>query len=206
MYHISNPVSNFYGLCILSELNILDEGKIEFVDFLDVEMFLESEIKNFIPSKFFLNFYTFLSLKILENHDFTILNKSNLLHLQSSLNFSNVDPKELPLEILCHLTLIKLMKGDFKIDKDFLNLNFNNLLSPNGLINNNITDSVRVLLIFDLLDWMHDDLPTKLMNAILSNFQAFFEIYPQFDWKSDILALKTELRMLFWFCLALLRF
>ena len=206
MYHISNPMSNFYGLCILSELNILKEDKVDFVDFLDIEMFLESEIKNFNPSKFFLNYYSFLSLKILEKHDLTIMDKSNLLNLQMSLDFSNIDPKDLPRDILCHITLVKLMKKDFRFNSDFLELNFDDLLSPNGLINNNVTDSARILLIFDVLNQKDNGLIKKLMNSVLSNFQAFFETYPQFNWKSDIISLKIELRMLFWICLALLRY
>jgi len=206
IYHFSNPVSNFYGLCILSELNMMKEEKVEFVDFLDIEMFLESEIKNFIPSKFFLNYYTFLSLKILETHDMTIIDKSNLLDLQLSLDFSNLDPKDLPRDLLCHLTILKLMKKDFKFSQDFLDSNFSKMLSQNGLINNNITDSARVLLIFDILNQKDHPLPKKLLNDILSNFQAFLEVYPQLNWKSDILAFKIELRMLFWLCISLLRY
>ena len=206
MYHISNPMSNFYGLCILSELNILKEDKVDFVDFLDIEMFLESEIKNFNPSKFFLNYYSLLSLKILEKYDLTVMDKSNLLNLQMSLDFSNIDPKDLPRDILCHITLVKLMKKDFRFNSDFLELNFDDLLSPNGLINNNVTDSARILLIFDVLNQKDNGLIKKLMNSVLSNFQAFFETYPQFNWKSDIISLKIELRMLFWICLALLRY
>ena len=204
IYHFSNPVSNFYGLCILSELNMVKEDKVEFVDFLDIEMFLESEIKHFIPSKFYLNYYTFLSLKILEKYDMTIIDKSDLLNLQLSLDFSNFDPKDLPRDLLYHLTILKLMKKDLKLSQDYLD--FNGLFSQNGLINNSITDSARVLLIFDILNQKDLDIPIRLRNDILSNFKAFFEVYPQLDWKSDILALKAELRMLFWVCFSLLRY
>jgi hypothetical protein len=206
MYHISNPISNFYGLCILSELDILQEDMVNFVDFIDIEMFLESEIKIFNPSKFFLNFYSFLSLKILERHGMTVVDKSDLLNLQLSLDFSNINPEDLPRDLLCHLTLIKLIKKDFKFNHDFTDLNFNDLLSSNDLINGNITDSARVLLIFDILNRKDNTLIKRLDNAILSNLQAFSGTYPQLNWKSDILALKTELRMLFWSCLALLRY
>ena len=206
MYHISNPISNFYGLSILSELNILKEENSDLVDFLDIEMFLESEIKNFIPSKFLLNYYTLLSLKILERHNITIMDKSRLLNSQLSLNFSNIDPKDLPRDILYHLTLIKLIDKNYQINNGFLNYNFDGLLSPNGLINNNVTDSSRVLLILDLVNQKDKDFSKRLINSILSNFEAFFEIYPQFNWKTDIVALKTELRLLFWFSLAMLRY
>ena len=206
MYHMSNPMSNFYGLSILSELNLLKENKIDFVDFLDIEMFLESEIKNYLPSKLCLNYYTFLSLKLLKNSGIKIMDKSNLLEPQLTLDFSDLDSKSFPRDILYHLTLIRLINNNYRFDENALNLEFKSLLSPNGLVNDNITDSARVLLIFDLLNKKEQLFTSNLMNAILSHYQGFIEVLPQFNWMSDKLALKTELRMLFWLLLSLLRY
>ena len=41
---------------------------------------------------------------------------------------------------------------------------------------------------------------------MLSDFQGFIEEYPEFKWNSDKLALKVELRMLFWLLIALSRY
>lgn len=205
-YHMSNPTSNFYGLSILSELNILKESKIDFVDFLDIEMFLESEIKHFIPSKSYLNYYTLLSLNLLEKSGISIMDKSDLLELQLNLNLSSIDLKSLPGELLYHITLIKLISREYEFNGKFYNFDFERLISPNGLINENITDSARVLLIFDLLNQREQFSTTNLLNSMLSNYEAFIEDFPQFNWRSDKLALKTELRMLFWLLITLLRY
>ena len=206
IYHMPNPMSNFYGLSILSELKMLKENHVDFVDFLDIEMFLESEIKHYFPSKLSLNYYTFLSLKLLENSGITIIDKENLLEPQLTLDFSDIDSKSLPRDILYHLTLIKLINKDHIFNDNTLNLDFKNLLSPNSLINDNLTDSARALLIYDIINQKEQSLINNLINAMLSNYQGFIEVYPQFNWMSDKLALKTELRMLFWLLVSLLRY
>ncbi|MHA1460917.1 MAG: hypothetical protein ACTSO8_05490, partial [Promethearchaeota archaeon] len=65
-YHIPNPVSIFYGLSILTEIDLLNNSDI--IDLLDIEMFLEREISKFMPEKLTLNFFTVLGLRLLENN------------------------------------------------------------------------------------------------------------------------------------------
>ncbi|GAG93145.1 unnamed protein product, partial [marine sediment metagenome] len=76
-YHIPNPVSIFYGMSILTELDLLNNSDI--IDLLDIEMFLEREISKFMSEKLTLNFFTVLSLRLLENNGGVITDKSYLI-------------------------------------------------------------------------------------------------------------------------------
>ncbi|MHA1669043.1 MAG: hypothetical protein ACTSV5_00540 [Promethearchaeota archaeon] len=210
IYHISNPLSIFFGLSILSELKLIKDTEI--IDLLDIEMFLENELKIYLPQKLLLNYFTLLSLRILEKWGVIIMEKKYLLSEQINFKQINKDEKTLPLDLLCQLSLIKLL--DDKTDlrwfeesyKDPLNL----LISKNGLINDNLTDSARVLLIFKMLDINPEDDSSvnMLLNSILSKADIFQGIHEddEFHWSKDKWTLKAELRMTFWLLIALLQY
>ncbi|MFX1269289.1 MAG: hypothetical protein ACFFAK_15115, partial [Promethearchaeota archaeon] len=118
-YHKPNPRSNFFGLSILSELGLIDQTEI--IDPLDIEMFLENELKSFLPKKISLNFFTLLSLKILERNGGVIIDKNNLIKPLIELDLIKLKDKNFPVDMLYHIGLLKT------IDKD-INLNiFKNL-------------------------------------------------------------------------------
>ncbi len=210
MYHISNPLSNFFGLSIISELKLIDD--IEIIDLLDIEMFLENELKLYLPQKLLLNYFTLLSLRILEKRGVILIEKTHLVSEQINFKQINKDEKSLPLDLLCQLSLIKLL--DDKIDLTLFKASYKEplklLISKKGLVNDNLTDTARVLLIFKMLgiNSKDDSSVNILLNSVISNVDVFQETKKinNFHWSNDKWALKVELRMTFWFLVVLLQY
>ena len=206
-YHKPNPISNAYGLSILSELDLIENPEI--VDLLDIEMFLENEFMSFIPEKLLLNFYSLVALKLLEKKGSIITDKNNLLKELISLDVSTFPDKSVPLDMLCHLATIKLIQDNRDVTrlKSIYYSDLKKSLKEDGSINHNLTDSARALLTLKLLEFENtsDELISELLNYI-KNYNKFFNIDTSntvFNWQNDTLAFKIELRMLFWVCLAL---
>jgi len=208
MYHISNPLSNFFGLSIVSELNLIND--IEIIDLLDIEMFLENELKLYLPQKLYLNYFTLMSLRILEKWGVILTEKKHLVSEQINYKQIKKDEKSLPLDLFCQLSLIKLLddKTDLTLFKELYKDDLKLLISKKGLVNDNLTDSARVLLIFKMLGINYkDDLSINiLLNSLISNSEVFQEQNKinNFHWSNDVCALKVELRMTFWMLIALL--
>lgn len=210
MYHISNPLSNFFGLSIISDLKLLND--IEIIDLLDIEMFLENELKLYLPQKLLLNYFTLLGLRILEKWGVVLTEKKHLLSEQINFKQINDDENSLPIDLLCQISIIKLLddKTDLKWFKESYKENLKLLISKKGLVNDNLTDSARVLLIFKMLDInsKDDSSINILLNSIISSgdvFQSNDKI-STFHWSNDKWALKSELRMTFWLLLTLLNY
>ena len=210
MYHISNPLSNFFGLSIISELKLINN--IEIIDLLDLEMFLENELKLYLPQKLLLNYFTLMSLKILEKWGVILMEKKHLLSEQINYKQINKDVKSLPSDLLYQLSIIKLLndKSDLTRFKESYKEDLKLLISKKGLVNDNLTDSAKVLLIFKLLgiNSKDDSSVNILLNSIITNVDVFQESknLDKFHWSNDKWALKVELRMLFWSLIALLQY
>ena len=141
-----DPINNFFGLAILSELNLLYNEKFEFIDLMDIQMFLESELKDFIPEKLHLNFFTILCLKVLEKSGGIIAAKTHLINPILSLdilsNLENIKEYNPVLDILEHLASIKLLDKNANLSH-FRSLymgKIKKLATANGSINDTITD------------------------------------------------------------------
>jgi len=206
IYHRPNPISNAYGLSILSELEVINSTEI--IDLLDIEMFLENEFTSFIPEKLLLNFYSLVGLKLIEKKGNIITDKNNLLKELVSLDVSTFPDKNIPLDMLCHLATIKLIQESRDLTR-LKNIYYGELrseLKDDGSINHNLTDSARALLILKLLEFndSNEELIAILINYIKKHNQFFSGNGSNnvFYWKTDPLAFKIELRMLFWVCLA----
>lgn len=206
-YHKPNPISIYYGLSILLELDLLNA--FEVVDLLDIEMFLENELNNFIPEKVALNFFTILSLKMLEKSGGIITNKSHLIEPMANLDLFNLEGFKPNSDMFFYLGLLKLL--DTRID-------FNNLqvpyltelakqIGPSGSVNGNTTDTARTLLILVLLNSTENEISmtSELLKFLNQNLNFFIENqdFSDFSWDNNKIAFKIELRMLFWMLLAL---
>ncbi|TFG01281.1 MAG: hypothetical protein EU540_04060 [Promethearchaeota archaeon] len=207
-----DPINNFFGLAILSELNLLYKENIEFIDLMDIQRFLESELKDFIPEKLHLNFFTILCLKILEKSGGIIAPKTNLinsiLNLDIFSNSENIKEDNPILDILEQLACIRLLDNKANVSH-FKSLYISKLkksITANGFINDRITDSARALLIIDLLDLKKAEyaICQSLLTHIIKNVRYFKseDLKKEFNWKTDKLAYTIELRMLFWSLLA----
>lgn len=210
MYHLSNPLSNFFGLSILSELKLIKDT--ELVDLLDVEIFLESELKLYLPHKLILNFFTLLSLRILEKWGVILTEKKHLLSEQLNFRLISNNEKGFPLDLMCQLSIIKLLDDDTDLTwfKEKYKEDLKGLISKKGLVNDNLTDSARVLLIFKMLgiDSAEDSSVNILLNSIISKCEVFqgTNLNSMFNWSNDKWALKSELRMTFWILIVLLHY
>jgi hypothetical protein len=206
-YHIPNPVSIFYGLSILTEIDLLNNSDI--IDLLDIEMFLEREISKFMPEKLTLNFFTVLSLRMLENNGGIITDKSYLIEPLINLDLFNLDEFKPSSDIFFYLALLRLL--DSRVDFSNLKVLYLDELKqkmlPNGSIDDSITESARSLLIFRILSSSDTELNSisNLINFLNQNLNVFKNPLDTdyFNWKTSKLALKIELRMLFWAMIAL---
>jgi hypothetical protein len=206
-YHIPNPVSIFYGLSILTEIDLLNNSDI--IDLLDIEMFLEREISKFMPEKLTLNFFTVLGLRLLENNGGIITDKSYLIEPLVNLDLFNLDEFKPSSDIFFYLALLRLL--DSRVDFSNLKVLYLDELKqkmlPNGSIDDSITESARSLLIFRILSSSDTELNSisNLINFLNQNLNVFKNPLDTdyFNWKTSKLALKIELRMLFWAMIAL---
>jgi hypothetical protein len=206
-YHIPNSVSIFYGLSILTEVDLLNNSDI--IDLLDIEMFLENELNKFIPEKLTLNFFTVLGLRLLENNGGIITDKSYLIEPLVNLDLFNFEEFNPSSDIFFYLALLRLL--DSRVDFSNLKVLYLDELKqrmlPNGSINGSITESARALLIFKMLNSNDTELNaiSNLLNFLNQNLSVFKNTLDNnyFNWKTGKLALKIELRMLFWAMIAL---
>jgi len=206
-YHKPNPISIYHGLSILLELNLLNA--FEAVDLLDIEMFLENELNNFIPEKIFLNFFTILSLKMLEKNGGIITDKSHLIEPLANLDLFNLEGFKSYADMFFYLGLLRLL--DDSIDLNNLQAPYlaelENQILPNGSVNGNITDTARTLLTLVLLNSTENkiSMTSKLLKFLNQNINFFIENqeFGEFNWNNNKIAFKIELRMLFWMLLAL---
>jgi len=208
-YHKPNPISIYHGLSILLELDLLNA--FEFVDLLDIEMFLENELNkiNYKSEKVALNFFTILSLKLLEKSGGIITTKSHLIEPLANLDLFNLEGFKSSADMFFYLSLLRLLDN---------NIDLNNLqtpyvaelekqILPNGSVNDNITDTARTLLTLVLLNSTENkiSMTSELLKFLNQNLNFFIENqdFGDFNWDNNKIAFKIELRMLFWMLLAL---
>ena len=206
-YHVPNPSSIFYGLSIFYELNMLNNG--EMIDLLDIEMFLENELTNFIPEKIIQHFYSILCFKMLEKNGGTITDKKYLIDPLKKVNIFNLEGFKVASDVFFFLELMRLLDKniDFSNFRDPYLSELKNEISPNGSLNENITETARGLLSLQLLSLKDKELNiiSKFVNFLNKNLNMFKDEsdFNEFDWKNDKIAFKIELRMNFWLLLAL---
>ncbi|TFF90770.1 MAG: hypothetical protein EU548_01330 [Promethearchaeota archaeon] len=202
-----DPITVFYGLAIFSEMDLLDDASL--IDLLNIEMFLEAELKEFNPKKLHINLYSLLGLKLLEKNGGIIADKSHLLNPLLSLDLTELEKYTPVLDIYEQLTLIKVLdkKVDLSHFKALYTKELKKLMAPEtGAINDTITDSARTLLILSLLKMkqLEFGLTQKLLKyiATTTDFFSLENLDKDFNWKKDKYGFAVELRMLFWalFC------
>ncbi|MFX0073340.1 MAG: hypothetical protein ACFFAO_19860, partial [Candidatus Hermodarchaeota archaeon] len=203
-----DPINNFYGLGILSYINLKTLEKDELINIYEIGMHLESELIDFMPEKLHINFYTFLCLKLLKQMGSLIANKSYLanpiLNYDIKSKLENYNPIS---DIFEHLASLKLLDNTinfnhFKSYKEELK----KFLSDDQLHKYTITESAQLLLVFDLLNLkdLEFSICQKLFNNMttLTKFFNSEDLKNTFNWKINKNAFTVELRMLFWALLA----
>jgi hypothetical protein len=205
-YTVPDSVSIFYGLSVITELNLLHRTNI--ISLNSTEEYLRRAILHFIPSKLRLNYHTFLSLNLLAKNEIISSRKDNFISQLLNLKVLTLKDINPTLDIYSHLSLLSML------DK---NLNLSDLstayideikkkLTSKGSIGNLITDSARTLLILDILDLKDQEsvLCSRLLQYVMNttDFFTLDNLEKDFNWRIDKVAYKIELRMLFWALLA----
>jgi len=201
-----DPVSIFYGLAIVTELDLIHRTNI--INLHVIEEFLLTELKTFMPGKLTLNYYTLLSIKLLAKNEIFMERKEQLLSQLLGLDFKNLEKFNPTLDIYNLVGTVKIL------DKNYDLSNFNGLyiselkknLTLKGSVNNLITESARMLLILSLLNMKNQEslLCNRLLKFIIESTKFFNleNLNKDFNWRIDKLAYKIELKMLFWTLLA----
>jgi len=205
-----DPINNFYGLSVISELNLIKNTSI--IDLFNIEKFIRSDLEPFIPEKLELNFYALLCLKLLGKFDVIGDKKELVLSSILNLKLANLENFKPILDIYHKLASIKLLDDTVNITRiiePYVAELKRNLTSKEatGVL---ITTLAKSLLIFDLLDLKEQEalLCSQLLNSIMNSTQ-FFELEnanQDFNWYTDKLAYKIELKMLFYALFACSRY
>lgn len=202
----SDPISIFYGLAIITELNLIYKTNV--ISLSATEEFLNAELRGFIPEKLKLNYYTLLSLKLLVKNELIDSNRDILLNPVMNLDILKMEELDPTFDIYNKLATIKIVDKRIDLSK-FIPPYLSEIkkgLTSKGSINNLITKSAITLLILDLLNMKDREsaLCSRLLNYILdtTRFFSLENLNKDFNWRIDKMAYKIELRMLFWALLA----
>ncbi|MFX1374640.1 MAG: hypothetical protein ACFFA0_02400 [Promethearchaeota archaeon] len=201
-YTTPDPINIFYGLSIVSELNLLHKTNI--IDLNATEEFLKTQLKEFLPEKLKINCYTMLGIGLLEKSEILTPYIENFLNQILGLDILNMEVSNPKLDIYYQLALIKTL--DKNRDLSGISILYVNEikkgLTSKGSISDSITQSALNLLILELLDLKEQEsvLCSRLLNSIIksSEFFKLKNIDKDFNWRIDKMAYKVELRMLFW--------
>jgi len=201
-----DPVRIFYGLAIITELDLIHRTHI--ISLQAIEEFLMAEFKRFVPEKLKLNYYTLLDLKLLDKNEIISSNKERFLTQVLGLDLLNLKGFNPTLDIYNYIGFIKILDRSIDLSKfklPYINELKKNL-TPNGSVDDLISESARTLLIINLLDLKNQEpvLCNRLLNFIVksTDFFSLENMDRDFNWRIDKLAYKIELRMLFWALLA----
>lgn len=204
--NLPDPVNIFYGLAIITELDLIHRTNI--ISLQAIEEFLMAEFNAFMPEKLKLNYYTLLALKMLGKNEIISSNKERLLPQVLGLDLLHLEGFHPTLDIYNHIGFVKMLDRNIDLSK-FNTPYINELkksLTPNGAIDDLITESARTLLILNLLDMKNQEsvLCSRLLNFIIrsTDFFSLENLNKDFNWRIDKIAYKIELRMLFWALLA----
>jgi len=203
---IPDSINIFYGLSIVTELNLIHKTNI--INLNATENFLNMEFKEFMPEKLNQNYYTLLCLNLLAKSEVISSRKDDLLNQVLNLDILNMKEFNPTLDIYNQIAITKALDKNVTLTGfilPYMNI-LKKCLTPKGSINDSITESAKTLLILVLLDLKEQEsvLCSRLLNYII-NFTDFFNLEnlnKDFNWRIDKLAYKIELRMLFWALLA----
>ncbi len=196
----------FFGLALFSELNLYD--KTDLIDRIKIENFINSQIEKFIPEKLELNLHSLLCFKFIIKSQKININRNLIFDFLLKINLFTLDNFKPILDIYHHLALLKLLDKNVSL-KQFETPYINEIkkfISPNGSINDLVTESARALLIFDLLNLKNKEpeLSSLLLNYIIdtTDFFNIENLDQNFNWRNDKLGFKIELEILYWALLA----
>ncbi|MFX1379546.1 MAG: hypothetical protein ACFFA4_10680 [Promethearchaeota archaeon] len=203
---VPDSINNFYGLAIFNEMDLLNKTNV--IDLQEIENFIIKDLETVIPEKLELNLYSLLCMKLIIKMQKKKLERKLNLEPITHLNLLERLNLKPTLDIFNHLSSLKLLGKEDNINnlKITYTYEIKKLITSNGSIRDLVTESAIALLIFDLLNLKQNEqeLCNDLFNFILTK-TSFFNtenLNPKFNWRSDLLAFKIELQMLYWALMA----
>jgi hypothetical protein len=203
---IPDSISIFYGLSIITELNLIHRTNI--INLNSTEENLKRTLEDLMPEKLKLNYFTLLCLKLLAKSEIITSRKNDLMNQILSLNLLTKKGFSPVVDIYNQISILKIIDKNVNLS-GFVTSYVDELkkkLTSRGSIGDLITDSAITLLILDLLDLKEQEsiLCSRLLNYIMNSTEFFSleNLEKDFNWRIDKLAYKIELRMLFWALLA----
>lgn len=201
-----DSINIFYGLSIVTELKLIHKTNI--INLYATEEFLKMELKEFIPEKLKMNYYTLLCLKLLAKSEIISTRKDALLNQVLNLDILSMSGFNPTLDIYNQLAIINSLDKNVKLTGfivPYMNA-LKRLLTSKGSTNDSITESAKTLLILVIFGLKEQEsvLCSRLLNYIIKSTDFFNleNLDKDFNWRIDKLAYKIELRMLFWALLA----
>ncbi|MFX1344563.1 MAG: hypothetical protein ACFFBC_01445 [Promethearchaeota archaeon] len=201
-----DPISIFYGLSIVTELNLIHRTNI--INLNATEEFLKIELEEFLPEKLKMTYYVLLCFRLLAKSEVISSFKNNILNQVLNLDILNRKNFNPTLDIYSQLSIINCLEKKVDLARFFVPYmnELKKLLTSKGSIDDSITESAKVLLILDILDLKEQEsiLCSRLLNYIIKSTEFFSleNLDKDFNWRIDKIAYKIELRMLFWALLA----
>lgn len=196
----------FFGLALFSELNLYD--KTDLIDLIKIKNFINYQVEKFIPEKLELNLHSLLCFKFIIKSQKININRNLIFNFLLKINLFTLENFKPILDIYHHLSLLKLIDKNVSLKQfeiPYIN-EIKKFISPNGSINDLVTESARALLIFDLLNLKNKEpeLCSLLLNYIIdtTDFFNIENLDQNFNWRNDKLGFKIELEILYWALLA----
>ncbi len=196
----------FFGLALFSELNLYD--KTDLIDLIKIKNFINYQVEKFIPEKLELNLHSLLCFKFIIKSQKININRNLIFNFLLKINLFTLENFKPILDIYHHLALLKLIDKNVSLKQfeiPYIN-EIKKFISPNGSINDLVTESARALLIFDLLNLKNKEpeLCSLLLNYIIdtTDFFNIENLDQNFNWRNDKLGFKIELEILYWALLA----
>jgi len=196
----------FFGLALFSDLNLYD--KTDLIDLIKIKNFINYQVEKFIPEKLELNLHSLLCFKFIIKSQKININRNLIFNFLLKINLFTLENFKPILDIYHHLSLLKLIDKNVSLKQfeiPYIN-EIKKFISPNGSINDLVTESARALLIFDLLNLKNKEpeLCSLLLNYIIdtTDFFNIENLDQNFNWRNDKLGFKIELEILYWALLA----
>ncbi|MHA2120381.1 MAG: hypothetical protein ACW990_04150 [Promethearchaeota archaeon] len=203
---IPDTITNFHGIALMMELGLPTE-KVS-IDFESIGEFITKELMQFIPGKFRLNYYAFLSTLLLGQEDTFRTNKNVLIDQVRNINLLQENNLNLISDIYYQMSILKIIDKNIDLNeyKRSYIIEIKKHVISEGVGGDLLTESAKMLLILDLFNLKEEEaaICNRLLNFLTSStsFFSLDNLDKDFNWRIDKLAYTVELKMAFWALLA----
>ena len=193
-----DPLHTFYGLCIYAEMDML-----ELIDLHKIYEYLQAEVDNMSEKFVLTNDYLFLSLRLLEQHNFPMPDYTYLIRGLLSFDVHAQTEQVNGLTDMIHfINSIKMIDPTYDISmlNDEYLTEVQIAIEEDGTINRRVSDTSKVLITLRELG-LHGVAEAKFMIKYLQyDANYFIDLVREhpIGWEKDNLGYMVELGLLYW--------